>query len=626
MYQIALDNELIIDNFAGGGGASCGIEAALQRPVNIAVNHDPEAVGMHMANHPLTKHFCEDVWKIVPRDVCAGRRVALAWFSPDCKHFSKAKGGKPVEKKIRGLAWVVLKWASLTPELGKPRIIFLENVEEFLTWGPLLPNGMPDPKNKGRTFESFKNALRRHGYTQIECKESRASDYGAGTIRKRLMLIARCDGQPVIWPKPTHGDPKKHKDLKPWVTAAECIDWSLPSPSIFERKKSLAENTLKRIAKGMKKFVIEADEPFILNITHGGRVEPINEPLRTITCAKRGEKALIVPSIVGVGGRAGQSRPRGGDEPIATVTAKADAAICSAVLIGAGGPARAGEPRPVDRPLNTPLARNNTHVCSAFLVGAGGPAYSGKPTSIEQPMGTLMAENHKQLCTAFLIKHFGGVTGVRVDTPLPTITTRGTQTQILTSHIMKMRGHSDREKHGQPSTEPLHTVSAGGQHHAHINAFLIKYFGTDQDPQLNEPLHTVTTKDRFAIVQVESTATDNMTEEQRYNAWWTIRFLEDYGAIPTMKEPGIPRPSFLMLGDYIMYDICMRMMAPRELFTAQGFPQSYIIDRTAEGKPLTKTAQVRMCGNSVSPPWAEAHVAANVPESAIYDGSIAAAV
>jgi DNA (cytosine-5)-methyltransferase 1 len=245
--------EITVDNFAGGGGASTGIEAGLGRPVDIAINHDPASIAMHEVNHPHTRHYCESVWDIDPRKVCAGRPVGLAWFSPDCKHFSKAKGGKPVEKKIRGLAWVVLRWAATV----HPRVIMLENVEEFITWGPLTtdPEGncYPCPKKKGRTFNSFVNALKRHSYT-VEWKELRACDYGAPTIRKRLFLVARCDGQPISWPEPTHGDPKsaavKSGQLKPWRTAAECIDWSLPCPSIFDRKKPLAEATLRRIAKG----------------------------------------------------------------------------------------------------------------------------------------------------------------------------------------------------------------------------------------------------------------------------------------------------------------------------------------------------------------------------------------
>ena len=261
-------DEIVVDNFAGGGGASTGIKMAIGRDVDIAINHDPAAIAMHRANHPLTEHYCESVWDIDPKTATGGRPVALCWFSPDCKHFSKAKGGKPVNKNIRGLAWVALRWAATV----RPRVIMLENVEEFKTWGP-LKNNYPDPEQKGRTFNCFVNALRRHGY-KVDWRELRACDYGAPTVRKRFFLVARCDGKPIVWPEPTHGDPAsiqvKTGLLKPWRTAAECIDWTLPCPSIFERKKPLAENTMRRIAKGLQKFVIDNPAPFIVQVKHGG--------------------------------------------------------------------------------------------------------------------------------------------------------------------------------------------------------------------------------------------------------------------------------------------------------------------------------------------------------------------
>lgn len=282
----SLMHELVVDNFAGGGGASTGIELAIGRSVDIAINHDPAAIAMHKVNHPETEHYCESVWEVDPREVTRGRPVALCWLSPDCKHFSKAKGGKPKDKGIRGLAWVAVRWAATV----KPRVIMLENVEEFRTWGPLLKNGMPDPDKKGKTFNSFVNALKRQGY-KVEFKELRACDYGAPTTRKRLFMIARCDGRPIVWPKPTHGDPEslevKSGKLKPWRTAAEIIDWSLPVKSIFERKRPLAENTMRRIAIGIQKFVINNPEPFVIRVNYTGSnyhyCDSIHEPLKTIT-------------------------------------------------------------------------------------------------------------------------------------------------------------------------------------------------------------------------------------------------------------------------------------------------------------------------------------------------------
>jgi DNA (cytosine-5)-methyltransferase 1 len=505
---------LIVDNFAGGGGASTGIELALGRPVDIAINHDPEAVAMHRMNHPRTRHYCESVWEIDPRAVTEGRPVGLVWLSPDCKHFSKAKGGTPVEKKIRGLAWVALRWAATV----RPRVIMLENVEEFTTWGPLIkgPDGKmrPDPAQKGREFQVFVNALRRQGY-MVEWRELRACDYGAPTIRKRLFLIARRDGLPIVWPAPTYGDPRapgfNSRHLTPWRTAAECIDWTIPCPSIFERTKPLASATCRRIAKGIMRYVINAAEPFIVDLAHGetspGGVKRwgkgfrgIDLPLSTVTAS--GNSALVVPTICGVGGRAGQSRPRGLDEPMATITNKGDTALVA----------------------------------------------------------------------AFLAKHYTGVVGAPLTDPMPTVTAVDHNSLII-SNLIKLRGTNI----GQSVTDPLHTISAQGTHHAQVCAFLTSYYGNGGDSGMGDPLHTVTSHDRFGLVIVQSQ-------------------------------------------QYAIVDIGLRMLAPHELYRAQGFPGDYIIDCgdfAGEIRPLTKTAQVRMCGNSVCPPLAAALVRANVPDMAI---------
>lgn len=530
-YQLPLDNELIVDNFAGGGGASCGIELALGRPVNIAINHDPEALQMHEANHPLTTHYCENVWDIDPRKVCKGRPVMLAWFSPDCKHFSKAKGGKPVEKRIRGLAWIVLRWADLV----RPKVICLENVEEFTTWGPLTAEGLPCKKRKGDTFRSFVNALKHQGYA-VEWRELRACDYGAPTIRKRFFLIARCDGQPIEWPEKTHGPPGSK--LKPYRTAAECIDWSIPCPSIFTPGRDLAENTMRRIAKGIKKYLFDAKEPFIVGAggaEFAAKPRSVHQPLNTITVHNR--SALVVPTLIqmGYGERPGQ------------------------------------EPRVpgLEKPLGTVVAGGGKHaVMAAHLQQMYGESVGRE---LDEPAPTSTAKEKSALLSAFLVKHFTGVVGADLRTPFPTVTAIPNQNQIIAAHISKLRGTST----ASGADEPLHTASAGGTHHAAVTAFLIKYFGTDQDPQLTEPMHTVTTKDRFGIVTIHGE-------------------------------------------DYQIVDIGMRMLTPRELYRAQGFPESYIIDRTSTGKKLTKTAQVRMCGNSVCPPLAEAIIRANVKASTLY--------
>ncbi len=437
-------NGLVIDNFAGGGGASTGIELGLGRPVDIAVNHDPEAVAMHDINHPHTRHFCESVWEVDPRVIVNGRPVDLCWFSPDCKHFSKAKGGAPVKKEIRGLAWVAIRYAATV----KPKVIMLENVEEFVTWGPLATDGRPCPKNKGRTFTSFVNALQRLGY-QVEWRELRACDYGAPTIRKRLFLIARCDGQPIVWPEPTHGDPAseavKAKRLKPWRTAAEIIDWSLPCPSIFERKRPLAENTERRIARGIERYLFDAEEPFIVKgnapfitehangSTH--RNMPVDVPLRTI-CAqvKGGHFALVAPTLVqvGYGERKGQA-PR---------------------VPG------------LNKPLGTCVAGGNKHaLVAAFLAKHYGGNYTGPGSSLERPLPTATTVDHNAL---------------------------------VTSHLVKLRNNCI----GQDVRDPIHTLTTGG-HMGEVRAFLLKYYETAVGQPLTDPLHTVTTKHRMGLVMVK---------------------------------------------------------------------------------------------------------------------------
>ncbi len=533
--------ELIIDNFAGGGGASTGIELALGRHVDIAINHDAEAVAMHTANHPQTKHYCESVWDVNPREVTAGRPVGLVWLSPDCKHFSKAKGGKPVEKKIRGLAWVALRWAATV----KPRIIMLENVEEFVTWGPLVegPDGKlrPCPKRKGREFRAFVNALNRQGYA-VEHRELRACDYGAPTIRKRLFLIARRDGKPITWPAPTHGDPKSEavqcKRLNPWRTAAECIDWSIPCPSIFERTKPLAEATQQRIAKGIMRYVVNAAEPFIVGAggpSYSGKPVSINRPFGSLTTENH--RALAVPFVTE---HANSSNQRN---------------------------------MPADAPLRTQCAQvkgGHFALVSAFLA----KHYTGVIGSdLRDPLGTATSVDHHSFVTAQLVGCGGRAGQSRprdASEPVQTITAKA-DTAIIASNLIKLRGTSSTAA----TDEPLHTISAGGQHHAEVRAFLVKYYGTDQDPRLTEPLHTVTTKDRYGLVTVAGE-------------------------------------------EYTIADIGLRMLAPRELFRAQGFPESYIIgDNPAQGLTLTKSSQVRMCGNSVCPPLSAALVRANIGEIAI---------
>ncbi|MCE9567439.1 MAG: DNA cytosine methyltransferase [Planctomycetes bacterium] len=558
------DHELIIDNFAGGGGASLGIEMGLGRSPDIAINHDPEAIAMHKANHPHSRHYCENVWEVNPIEACAGRPVGLAWFSPDCKHFSKAKGGKPVSKKIRGLAWIVVKWAKAV----QPRVIILENVEEFKDWGPLDDEGMPCRVRKGTTFNRWKAQLQNLGY-RVEWRELRACDYDTPTIRKRLFLVARRDGLPIVWPVATNASPKKivadlfDRDLKPWRTAAECIDWSIPCPSIFDRKRPLADNTLRRVAAGLRRYVIDSAEPFIVNMAHGGRLESIDQPLTTIATEKGGCRALVTPYIAGVGGRAGQSPERSMRQPFQTITSKGDAALVTPYLVGAGGPTYSGKPRGVDQPHGTLTTDPHTALVSPTLIQVGYGERDGQAPrvpGIDKPLGTVVAGGAKHaLVSAFLAKHYTGVVGSDLDNPIGTVTASDHHS-LVTSNLVKLRGTC---RDGQPVTEPMATISAQGLHLAEVRAFLVKYFGTDQDPRLEEPMHTVTSKHRFGLVMIHG-------EE------WMIA------------------------------DIGLRMLTPRELYRAQGFPEDYDIAPEFDGKPLSKTAQVRMCGNSVCPPLAAA--------------------
>jgi len=575
--------ELIVDNFAGGGGASTGIAMALGRHPDIAINHDEAAICMHLANHPTTRHFCQSVWAVDPEQATGGRPVGLAWFSPDCKHFSKAKGGKPVERQIRDLAWVAVKWAKAV----RPRLIMLENVEEFVTWGPLGDDGRPCKERKGQEFRKWLNALKALGY-KVEWQELRACDYGAPTIRKRFFLVARCDGLPIVWPEPTHGDPKSEAvrsgRLKPWRTAAEIIDWSLPCPSIFLTREEgravgcnrpLAEATTARIARGVKRYVIDAARPFLVNLTHhgGDRTEDIGEPARTVTGAHRGEKALVAPYMVPrYGERDGQEpRTRSVEEPAATIVPTGNGgSLVAPVLTGCGGRAAQSPPKRLDVPLNTITAKADQILTAAHLT-----KFSEKSTGHlpDEPLHTVMAGATRHgVVVAFIAQHNAGWnegTGARdAGAPLSTVTQSGSQQTVVTveaAHLLNLKGSDRRDG---PAEHPAFTVTSGGYHIAEVRAFLLKYYGTGDGQEIGGPAHTVTTKDRFGLVCIEGE-------------------------------------------DFQIVDIGMRMLTPRELFRAQGFPDTYIIEPEFHGRPLTKTEQVSKAGNSVCPALAEALARAN---------------
>lgn len=648
--------EIIVDNFAGGGGASTGIEMAIGRSVDIAINHDPNAVAMHTTNHPETLHYCESVYEVRPKVATAGRPVALAWFSPDCRHFSKAKGAKPVEKAIRGLAWVVLRWGLDV----KPRVMKLENVEEFKTWGPLLVGVMrPDPARAGETFEAFIGMLttgisadhpalaecceflnisldseeaarlvKGLGYA-VEYRELRACDYGAPTIRKRFFMVMRCDGKPIVWPEPTHGDPKSPAvqagKLAPWRTAAECIDWSIAAPSILGRKKPLAENTLKRIARGIQRFVLDNPTPFIVKCNHTStrsgydcfRGQSLNEPLQTIT--KKHGYAIAVPHLTKFRtGATGQEVT----EPVPTITAGTS-----------------------KRPGGNGHALGMVEAAlTPFLAGNGGSEYQAKPRPLEKPAHTILKQSRACVVAPVIARQFGASTGHRADEPSATITAGGGGKSQLVMPTLIQMGYGERagqEPRVLQLDNPLGTVTAGGNKFATVSAFLAKHYGGNYQGAgvgMDEPMHSVTTVDHHAavtshLVKLRGTCRDGQRTDQpmptitaggtHVGEVKTMLAVEGYDeqraqqVLEFLREYCGPDSTGLVTLDGVVYrivDIGMRMLQPHELYRAQGFPEWYIIDQDFRGVKYAKDKQVARCGNAVPPPFAEALVRANLPE------------
>ena len=568
MFQDNLFRELVVDNFAGGGGASTGMELALGYPVDIAVNHDADAIAMHKVNHPYTRHFQEDVFAIDPERVTGGRAVGIAWFSPDCKHFSRAKGGKPVDKKIRGLSWVVLRWAMSSVA---PRVIFMENVPEIKTWCPLIEiDGQmrPDPAREGETFNGFVAMLtggieKEHpafleaceflkiepdsedgdrlaaglGYA-VSWKEMKACDYGTPTIRNRFYLIARRDGQPIVFPEPTHG-----KGRKPYRTAAECIDWSIPCPSIFGRKKELAENTLRRIARGLDKFVLRNASPYIMcnntnNVPHG-----VNEPLPTQTTGNR--NYLCAPSLIQYHSEQGKGEVRGQElnKPIMTIDGSPRYAMSACYLTKYfGGERQAGAS--LSEPAPTVTAIDHSAIVAVHLTSRHGNGQDGRGKMVDEPTPTLTAECHEHVVAANLLHYYGGADHAsRVDNPLPTVTTLPRH-YVVKTYLQKMSAVQDFGNW------------------ACVRELLNKYAGYS------------IAADEILIMEIDG---------ERY-------FISDIG---------------------------MRMLKARELMLAQGFPPDYIIDIESHiGKRYSEAKQIARMGNAVCPPVAEALVRANCAEIA----------
>lgn len=597
------DDEIVVDFFCGGGGAGTGLEMGLGRAVSVAKNHSPTAISMHTINHPHTKHFTTDVFEGDPDTECGGRTVGWFHMSPDCTHHSQAAGGQPRKREVRNLSWIGLKWAGKK----RPRVISLENVKQILQWGRLVAKRdkdsgrvmtldqvphptskgkrvnriadpgervpvenqflVPDPKRRGSTWCRFVALLEAMGYV-VEWKVIKACDFGAPTSRERLFMIARCDGLPIVWPEPTHAKTPV-KGQQKWRTAAECIDWAVPSKSIFDRPKPLAEATLRRIAKGMMKFVINNPAPFIV--------------------------------------------------PIANI---------SPALFGAGGPVYSGRRAPLDRPVGTLLAANHRALASAYIFQAGHGEGSGKnkrrshgANDMLGPVGTVTASGGGQsIATALMIQANGGFNSTHAKDlrdPMSTVTNTGSQQQLVTANLVHLRGNCD----ARDLNAPLHTISAGGTHHGLMTAFLERQFGSSVGQAVDEPAPTITAGGcgkssliglqlspeieagalRVAAFLISYYGTSDASDIAAPAATITTR---DRLALVTVTIKGTP---------YVIVDIYLRMLQPAELYKAQGFPADYIISHGADGKPFTKTQQVHMCGNSVSPPPMAALARANDP-------------
>lgn len=685
--QINIFDEIIVDNFAGGGGASTGIELAAGRPVAIAINHDPDAILLHKTNHPYTEHLQASVWDVDPVEVCKGRPVGLAWFSPDCKHFSKAKGSALVDRNIRGLAWIVLRWAAKV----RPRVIMLENVEEFQTWGPVR-KGKPIKKKAGQTFRKWKQQLEDLGYV-IEHRELVAADYGAPTTRKRFVLVARCDGKPIVWPERTHAhrdsEEVKSGKLKPWRSAAEIIDWTLPGYSIFATRQEiwdtygvraqrpLKPNTLCRIIRGVDKFTIKSGNPFVVDCNHsgGGHIKDISEPLNTVTRKHTGgvatpvmapfiaqqkfsnpaqdatnplstitavgahqvvEPLLVPTTFSNTGGSVGDSVAG----PVHTIRTAGGQVLASANLMSIGQTGGGDRIRDMREPVPTTVSKQECCAVAANLIqyhteqsekvrgqGMEDPIMTvdssnryglascnlveyygnGNPIDVTDPLHTVTAHDREGVVSAHIQKFFGGVVGEDAREPLPTVTTVD-HNALAAVHVEKYFAGGYKGC-GDSAASPLSTVTVEPRHGA-CAAHVVEFKGQDIGQSVDKPLRTITAScGEFAECRVVLTKAPG----RDLGNWPQIReLLNEYCGYNLADDEVI---LLIIRGiAYYISDITLRMLTPRELYNAMGFPLDYIIEKDYKGNVYPKDKQVARCGNAVCPALAEAMVRANFPE------------
>jgi DNA (cytosine-5)-methyltransferase 1 len=647
------DDEIVVDFFCGGGGAGTGLEMGLGRTVNVAKNHSPQAISMHTVNHPGARHFTTDVFEGDPDTECGGKAVGWFHMSPDCTHHSQAAGGQPRKREIRNLSWIGLKWAGMK----RPRVISLENVKQILQWGRLIakrdkatgrvvklggevaapgevvPVGqqflIPDPKQRGRTWRRFVALLEGMGYV-VEWKVIKACDFGAPTSRERLFMIARCDGQPIVWPEATHAK-SPTKGQQKWKTAADCIDFTDLGKSIFGRKKDLAPATLRRVAKGMKKFVIDSAAPFIVPIANwsGETVQSADEPLRTVTSYPKGGAFSVVSPIIAPATHQGSDRINDPLEPVPTVTCanRVELTLISPLMVGAGGPEYSGKPVGIDQAVGTLMTQNHRAIAAAHLVKF---RFNDAGKALDEPLPTITSGGNYQrpagaahamgISTVFMAQMNGGfntTAAKSIEDPLTTVTNTGSQQQLVAANLVHLRGNCD----ARDANDPLHTISAGGQHHGLASAFMERAFGGNVGQGLEDPAPTITAGGGGKSSLVSLT----LSPEHEAGALRVAAFLISYYGTENISACDSPAPTIttkdrlamvtvMVKGTpYMIVDICLRMLKPAELYKAQGFPSDYIISHGADGKPFTKTQQVHMCGNSVSPPPMAALARANDP-------------